>query len=95
MKSLEEKLKRAIETNKLNPDRYLGYGKYWYQYFLVATELVWARNLCDGYNLCFYDNDGKYERQTHIATFKLDYVLGDHYYMQPRIQTIFIDENYL
>jgi hypothetical protein len=90
MKTLADKILRALETNKLNPNRYFGNGKHWYNYHLVATELVWARNFCDGYNLDFYDNDGKYDRQTHVASFKLDFETdyNSHcgYYKKARLQ---------
>jgi hypothetical protein len=52
MKFIEEKIKRAIETNKLNPE-ILGERK-WYNYFIRVTELVWARNFYDGYKIEVY-----------------------------------------
>jgi hypothetical protein len=52
MKAVEEKIKRAIETNKLNP-KILG-ERNWYGYFIRTTELVWSRNLYDGYEIEVY-----------------------------------------
>ncbi|MDR0829756.1 MAG: hypothetical protein LBN95_06560 [Prevotellaceae bacterium] len=86
---LADKILKALETNKLNPNRYFGNGKHWYNYHLVATELVWARNFCDGYNLDFYEID-EYQRKNHIARFKLDFEIDydSHcgYYHKPRLQ---------
>ena len=61
-KSLEEKIKRAIETNKLNPE-ILG-KRFWYGYFIRTTELIWARNFYDGYQIEVYTE--KYGE--HLAT---------------------------
>jgi len=52
MNPIEEKIKRAIETNKLNP-KILGERR-WYSYFIRVTELVWARNFHDGYKIEVY-----------------------------------------
>ena len=52
MKTIEEKIKRAIERNKLNPE-ILG-ERYWYNYFIRTTKLVWARNFHDGYQIEVY-----------------------------------------
>jgi hypothetical protein len=62
MKMIEEKIKRAIETNKLNL-KILG-ERYWYNYFIRTTELVWSRNLHDGYKIEVYIE--KYSE--HLAT---------------------------
>lgn len=50
--NLEQKILKAIETNKLNPE-ILG-ERTWYGYFIRTTELVWARNLRDGYQIEIY-----------------------------------------
>jgi len=60
--TLEEKIKRAIETNKLNPEK-LG-ERNRYGYFIRTTELVWARNFYDGYQIEVYNE--KYGE--HLAT---------------------------
>lgn len=52
MINLETKIKRAIEYNKLNPE-ILG-ERIWYEYFIRVTELVWARNNYDGYQIEVY-----------------------------------------
>jgi hypothetical protein len=51
---LANKILRALETNKFNPDRYLGNGGSWYGFYLITNELIWARNLCDGYEIEIY-----------------------------------------
>lgn len=49
---IEEKIKQAILTNKLNPE-ILG-ERNWYQYFIRVTEMIWARNNHDGYKIEVY-----------------------------------------
>ncbi|MDR2834972.1 MAG: hypothetical protein LBV69_02045 [Bacteroidales bacterium] len=66
MKTIEEKIKRAIQTNKLNPE-ILGERK-WYNYFIRTTELVWTRNLYEGYQIEVYD---KQYGGNHLATVKV------------------------
>jgi hypothetical protein len=87
---LADKILKSISTNKLNPQRYLGNGGYWYNYFLVATELAWGKNLCDGYNLDFYDTDRSNVQQTHLASFTLDFIKGYNpksgFYEKPRLR---------
>lgn len=62
MISIEQKIKRAIDTNKLKPE-ILG-ERNWYNYFIRVTELVWSRNFHDGYKVEVYD-----ERYgNHLAT---------------------------
>ncbi|MCL2436048.1 MAG: hypothetical protein FWD09_07955 [Lentimicrobiaceae bacterium] len=65
MKTIEEKIKRAIKTNKLNPE-ILG-ERLWYNYFVRITELVWKRNFHDGYKIEVYTE--KYGE--HLATVKV------------------------
>ena len=62
METIEEKIKRAVETNKLNPE-ILG-ERCWYGYFIRTIELVWARNFHDGYQIEVYTE--KYG--DHLAT---------------------------
>lgn len=50
--TIEQKILRAAETNRLNPE-VLGERK-WYRYFIRTTELVWTRNLRDGYQIEVY-----------------------------------------
>lgn len=59
MISIETKILKAIETNKLNPE-ILGERK-WYNYFIFVTELVWSRNIHDGYQIEVYTNNSKRE----------------------------------
>ena len=59
---IEEKIKRAIKTNKLNL-KILG-ERYWYGYFIDVTELVWARNLHDGYQIEVYTK----KHGSHLTT---------------------------
>jgi hypothetical protein len=59
MKTIEEKVKQAVETNKLNPE-ILG-ERSWYNYFIRTTELIWARNFYDGYKIEVYtEKHGEY-----------------------------------
>jgi len=62
MKTIEEKIKCAVKTNRLNPEK-IG-ERYWYNYFIRTTELVWSRNLHDGYKIEVYNE--KYGE--HLAT---------------------------
>ncbi|MDR3273310.1 MAG: hypothetical protein LBT29_07505 [Flavobacteriaceae bacterium] len=63
--TIEEKIKKAVESNKLNLQK-LGERK-WYNYFIRVTELVWARNLWDGYEIEVYNE--KYG--DHLTTVKI------------------------
>ena len=91
-KSLEERLRYAIESDKFKFEKFFGNGCKWYSYYLVVWELVWARNFCDGYKIHVYDSEYKNE---HIATFTVDYVLeyNNGYYFVPRLQTYYLKEN--
>ncbi len=62
MNPIEIKIRKALETNKLNPE-ILGERR-WYKYFIRVTELVWERNLHDGYKIEVYSE--KYVN--HLAT---------------------------
>ena len=53
MNKLENKILKAIETNKLNPE-ILG-ERNWYNYFIRVTELVCSRNNYDGYKIEVYE----------------------------------------
>ena len=59
---LETKIKKAVENNKLNPE-ILG-DRYWYNYFIRVTELVWARNFHDGYQIEVYSE----QYEDHLGT---------------------------
>jgi hypothetical protein len=52
MVNINEKILKAIETNKLNPE-ILG-ERNWYNYFIRITELSWCRNFNDGYLIEVY-----------------------------------------
>jgi hypothetical protein len=62
MNKIESKIKKAIGTNKLNP-QILG-ERNWYNYFIRITELVWSRNFHHGYLVEVYEE--KYGR--HLAS---------------------------
>lgn len=62
---LETKIRRAIENNKLSLKK-LGRRK-WYNYFIEIIELVWARNLRDGYQIEVYTE--KYGE--HLGTIQI------------------------
>jgi hypothetical protein len=59
MTNIETKIRKALETNKLNPE-ILG-ERTWYKYFIRVTELTWASNMRDGYKIEIYSEKyGKY-----------------------------------
>jgi len=62
MINIETKIRKAIETNKLNPE-IIG-ERNWYKYFIRVTELAWARNLHDGYKIEIYSK----KFGDHLAT---------------------------
>lgn len=53
MNIIEEKIVKAIKTKKFNPE-ILGERK-WYNYFIKTTQLIWSRNLIDGYLVEVYE----------------------------------------
>ena len=55
MKTIENRIRRAVETNKLSLNK-LG-KRNWYEYFINVTELVWTRNLHEGYLIDVYDEE--------------------------------------
>ena len=66
MISVENKILKALKTNKLNPE-ILG-ERIWFNYFIRVTELVWARNNYDGYQIdVFTDNSNR----EHLVTVKI------------------------
>ncbi len=66
MISLEDKILKAINTNKLNP-KILGERR-WFNYFIRVTELAWARNNFDGYQIDVFTDNSKRE---HLVTVKI------------------------
>ena len=66
MISVENKILKALKTNKLNPE-ILG-ERIWFNYFIRVTELVWARNNYDGYLIEVYTDNSK---RDHLATVKI------------------------
>jgi hypothetical protein len=62
MINIETKIRKALETNKLNPE-ILG-ERTWYAFFIRVTELVWARNIRDGYKIEIYSE----KFGDHLAT---------------------------
>ncbi|PJJ09807.1 hypothetical protein CLU83_3182 [Flavobacterium sp. 1] len=64
--NIETKILKALETNKLNPQK-LGERK-WYNYFISVNKLVWARNLWDGYEIQVYSDEYK---TLYLGTFKI------------------------
>lgn len=75
--NLKTKLLNALKSNKLNP-KILGERK-WYNYFIQVNELVWSRNLWNGYEIYVYSNEYKSE---HLGSFWLGY----DYYSIPFIK---------
>lgn len=66
MESIENKILKAISNNKLSLNN-TG-ERNWYNYFIVITELVWARNNHDGYQIEVYSDCSKRE---HLNTVKI------------------------
>ena len=66
MISVENKILKALKTNKLNPE-ILG-ERNWYNYFIRVTELVWTRNNYEGYQIDIYTDNSKTE---HLITVKI------------------------
>mgnify|MGYP000523465078 FL=1 len=66
MISVENKILKALKTNKLNPE-ILG-ERIWFNYFIRVTELVWARNNYDGYQIDVFTDNSKRE---HLVTVKI------------------------
>lgn len=64
--SIEVKILKAIETNKLNPS-ILGERK-WCNYFIRVNELVWSINNHDGYQIEIYSDNEKTE---HLGTVRI------------------------
>lgn len=64
--SIEVKILKAIESNKLNLS-ILG-ERNWYNYFIRVTELVWGRNNHDGYQIEVYSDNEKTE---HLGTVRI------------------------
>lgn len=63
---IESKIRKSLKTNKLNP-KILG-ERNWYNYFIRVTELVWARNNYDGYQIEVYSDNSK---RDHLVTIKI------------------------
>jgi len=91
-KSLEERVRYAVENHKLNFEKYFGKGCKWYEYYLVANELIWVRNLRDGYEILVYSDE---YRSECIAIFIVDYVPNQEsgYCLVPRLQTYYLRED--
>lgn len=64
MNRTETKILEAIQNNRLNPSK-LG-ERNWYNYFIRITELVWSKNLYDGYLIEVYSKD-----ENHLCTIKI------------------------
>ena len=64
MNKTEPKILEAIQKNRLNIQK-LG-ERNWYNYFIRITELVWSRNLYDGYLIEVYN-----KQKDHLATIKI------------------------
>ncbi len=71
MNNLQTKILNALKTNKLNPSK-LGQRK-WYNYFIQTDELVWSRNLWEGYQIHIYVDESK---SHHLATYWIGYDLN-------------------
>ncbi len=63
--NIQAKIRRAIDMGNLNPE-ILGRRR-WHHYIIESRELVWARNLWDGYDVHVYEND-EGEIGRHLVT---------------------------
>ena len=91
-KTLEVKLRYAVENDKLKFSKYYGDGCKWYHYHLEIWVLVWARNFCDGYRIFVSDSEDK---RKHYGTFTVDYVPAEKgYHLVPRLKTDYLSEKY-
>ncbi len=61
MKTIEEKIKSAVDSGRLNLNKF-GWRK-WHKYYINTMELVWARNMHDGYQIDVYDG----RTENHLA----------------------------
>lgn len=64
--TIESKIKQAIQGKKLKPT-ILGEIN-WCNYFISVTELVWAKNNHDGYQIDVYSDILKTQ---HLVSFKI------------------------
>ncbi len=52
--NLKNKIIKAVNNNKL---KLIEGTRSWYSYSISITEMVWTRNLFDGYQIDIYDKD--------------------------------------
>ena len=62
--SIEDKIKAAIENKHL---KLVAGNRKWRNYYISIVELVWARNLWDGYEIHVYTE----EYGQHLGTVKV------------------------
>ena len=61
---IEDKIKKAIDNNQL---KLIEGGRVWRNYYITITELVWGRNLWDGYEIHIYTEEyGKHLSSVRI-----------------------------
>ena len=60
--NIKEKRIKAIDNNRL---KLIEGEQNWYNYVLSITELIWARNLYDGYQIHIYTKN----KEEYLATF--------------------------
>lgn len=63
-KDIPQKILSAIDSGRLKLEPW---KKSWYSYMLDIQELVWSRNLIDGFDIYVYDRDWN-----HIETVNLE-----------------------
>lgn len=83
---ISNKILKALKTNKFNPQ--ITGERFWYNYFIRVSDLVWARNLVDGYQIEVYAD----KNDKHVATFELNYETFDR---SPQLIIHSINEDYL
>ncbi len=62
--SLPQKILSAIDLGRL---KLTPWKRSWYSYVLDIQELVWSRNLVDGYDIHVYDSDMSHLATVHIS----------------------------
>lgn len=68
MQKLQEKFIKAIDNGRIKLEPW---KRDWYNYIIDIQELVWWRNLIDGYNIYIYDKN-----MHQIAEMTIDNNLG-------------------
>lgn len=63
MKTISQTVFNALNTWRLKPDEW---SKKWYKYNLVIQELVWSRNVSDGYIIDVLDWENNFLERVKV-----------------------------